>query len=89
MLMSEIQLVEKANSIAINHYMAFYGDLTPEEVIEELKRVASNETYHPLVHPTLSSCEMYEGLSATHLVNEIEALSNYIVLSFEGWEEVK
>lgn len=87
--MSEIQLVEKANKIAINHYMAFYGDLTAEEVIEELKKVASNETYYPLVHPTLSACEMYEGFSATDLVNEIEALSNYIVLSFEGWKEVK
>jgi hypothetical protein len=29
---------------------------------------------------------MYEGLSATDLVNEIEALSNYIVVSFDGWE---
>lgn len=84
--MREIQLSEKANRIAINHYMAFYGDLTPEEVIEELKKIAENETYYPLVHPTLSACEMYEGLSATDLVNEIEALSNYIVVSFDGWE---
>jgi hypothetical protein len=84
--MSEIQLSEKANRIAINHYMAFYGDLTPEEVIEELKKIAEHETYYPLVHPTLSACEMYEGLSATDLVNEIEALSNYIVVSFDGWE---
>jgi len=84
--MSEIQLSERANRIAINHYMAFYGDLTPEEVIEELKKIAEHETYYPLAHPTLSACEMYEGLSATDLVNEIEALSNYIVVSFDGWE---
>ena len=84
--MSEIQLSEKANRIAVNHYMAFYGDLTAEEVIEELRKFAENETYHPFIHPTLASCEMYEQFSATHLVNEIEALSNYIVVSFDGWE---